>query len=74
MTIPIYEKRGKRAAQRKERNDPGWTPTEQRTRARLMKQFTKLEGPSGNSAAYKASPLWCDYPGCRRTRGTHEHR
>lgn len=30
-----------------------WTPTEQVTRNRLMKQFCKLEGAAGNSEAYK---------------------
>lgn len=62
--------RGKATGRRKGRYDSGWTPTEERKRDALMKQFTKLEGPSGNSAAYRASPLWC---WCGRTRGTHVH-
>lgn len=66
-------KRGKKTAQRKGRYDGSWTPTEARTRERLMKQFTRLEGPSGNSPAYVASPLWCSHPGCHRSNGTHTH-
>ncbi len=46
-------KRGKTTAQRRGRYDSGWSPTEQRTREKLLKQFTKLEGPSGNSEAFK---------------------
>lgn len=37
------------------RDGTSWTPTEQRTRDRLMKQFTKLEGASGNSEAYRTN-------------------
>ena len=58
--------RGKARSQRKHRNDPGWTPTESRKRDNLMKQFCKLEGPSGNSEAYQASPAWCS--GCNGRR------
>lgn len=65
--------RGKTRSMRKGRYDGSFTPTEQRTKNRLMKQFTKLEGPSGNSLAYVESPLWCSHPGCHRTNGTHEH-
>lgn len=46
-------KRGKTASMRKGRYDAGFTPSELRMRNKLMKQFTKLEGPSGNSEAYK---------------------
>ena len=75
MSLPpsIHSKRGKNASERRHRNEPGFTPTELATKARLMKQFTKLEGPSGSSKAYVESPVWCDHPGCKRTRGTHEH-
>lgn len=73
MTLTPYAKRGKNASERRHRNDPGWTPTEQRTRERLMRQFTKLEGPSGNGEAYVNSGIWCTHPGCKRTNGTHVH-
>lgn len=66
-------KRGKKTSQRKGRYDGSWTPTEARTRDRLMKQFAHLEGPSGNSPAYVASGIWCAHPGCHRTNGTHSH-
>lgn len=66
-------KRGKKTAQRRGRYDPGWSPTEQATRNRLMKQFTRLEGPSGNSPAYVNSAVWCSSPGCHRMNGTHSH-
>ena len=46
-------KRGKTASQRKGSRDAGWTPSEARVREKLMKQFTRLEGPSGNSDAFK---------------------
>lgn len=44
---------------RKGRYDGSFTPSEQRLKNKLMKQFTRLEGPSGNSAAYLESPVWC---------------
>lgn len=65
--------RGKSRSTRKGRYDGSFTPTEQRTKNRLMKQFTRLEGPSGNSAAYVNSSIWCDYPGCHRMNGSHVH-
>ena len=46
-------KRGKATSRRKSSRDPGWTPSETRVREKLMKQFCKLEGPSGNSDAFK---------------------
>lgn len=70
----LKRKNTKSAHARKGRFDGSWTPTEARTRERLMKQFTRLEGPSGNSPAYVASPLWCSHPGCHRSNGTHSHR
>jgi hypothetical protein len=62
--------RGKTASQRKGRYDGGWTATEQRTREKLMKQFTKLEGESGNSDAYVNASCWC---WCGRLRGGCSH-
>jgi hypothetical protein len=63
--------RGKDRSQRKGRFDPGWTPTETNQRNQLMKQFCKLEGPGGNSEAYRSSSVWCR---CGRLNGTHTHR
>lgn len=51
-------KRGKSASQRKGRYDAGWTPSEQRVRAKCMKQFCRLEGPSGNGEAYTGAECW----------------
>jgi hypothetical protein len=65
---------GKSVSQRKSARDGGLTPSETHTKNRLMKQFMRGDGPRGNSPEYVASPLWCDFPGCHRTRGTHEHR
>ena len=48
--------RGKSSYQRKSgRDDSGLTPTETHQKAQLMKQFCKLEGPSGNSEAYQTA-------------------
>lgn len=58
--------RGKARNERRGRNDPGFTPSEHRKRDVLMKQFCRLEGPSGNSEAYQASPAWCS--GCNGRR------
>lgn len=63
-------KRGKNASERRGRYDPGFTPSESRLREKLMKQFTRLEGPSGNSQAYLHSPVWC---WCGRLQGSHVH-
>lgn len=52
--------RGKNRSQRKSSRDPGFTPSEQRKRDQLMRQFTRLEGPSGNSEAYLSAPCWCE--------------
>jgi hypothetical protein len=57
-------------SQRKGRYDGGFTPTEQRTKDRLMRQFLKRDGLHGNSEAYRASPVWC---WCGRLNGTHGH-
>ncbi len=66
--------RGKNRERRKGRFDgKSWTATESRMRDQLMKQFCRLEGPSGNSEAYINSPIWCEYPGCHRMNGTHKH-
>jgi hypothetical protein len=51
--------RGKTASQRKGRYDSGWTPSESRQRDQLMKQFCRLEGPSGNGDAYVNAQCWC---------------
>lgn len=66
---------GKSVSQRKSARDGGLTPTEKLKRDRLMTQFrrNKEGGGVGNSPAYRASPLWCDHLGCKRTRGTHAH-
>lgn len=65
---------GRSVSQRKSARDGGFTPTERRQKDKLMRQFQCIpEGQSGNSTAYTTSPLWCEHPGCRRTRGTHAH-
>lgn len=69
---PHFLKRAntKSAHARKGRDDKGFTPTEQRKRDQLMKQFCKLEGVNGNTAAYVNSAVWCH---CGRLNGTHAH-
>lgn len=69
---PLSERpRGKDRSMRKSSRDGSTlTPTEQRTKARLMKQFVKGDGPRGNSEAYRASGIWCH---CGRLNGTHSH-
>lgn len=53
-------KRGKKASMRKGRYDGSYTPSEQRLKAKLMRQFIKgFDGPRGNSSAYLDSPVWC---------------
>jgi len=49
--------RGKSLEKRMGRYDGGFTPSEQRLKNQLMKQFMKLggEGPGGNSAEYRAN-------------------
>jgi len=73
---PLGSERGRSVSQRKSGRDPGFTPTEQRKKNELMKQFQRNSegGGVGNSAAYRASPLWCSHPGCYRPNGTHSHR
>jgi hypothetical protein len=59
---------------RKGRYDGGFTPSEQRLKAKLMRQFIRgYDGPRGNTEEYRNSPLWCSHPGCRRMNGTHTH-
>ena len=72
---PPNSERGRSASQRKSARDGGLTPTERHRKNGLMKQFMKNPegGGTGNSEAYVSSPLWCDFPGCHRTNGTHEH-
>lgn len=57
---PLSEaRRGKARSQQKGRYDGNtWTPTESRKKDTLMKQFCKLEGPGGNSEAYRAAACW----------------
>lgn len=64
---------GRSVSQRKSARDGGLTPSEAKTKARLMKQFMRGDGPRGNSPAYTTSPLWCSHPGCHRSNGTHTH-
>ena len=68
-------KRGKAASMRKGRYDGSFTPTEQRTKDRLMRQFLRSgDGSgSGNTYEYVTSPVWCEEPGCNRLNGSHEH-
>jgi hypothetical protein len=48
--------RGKSCEKRMGRYDGGFTPSEQRLKNQLMRQFTRLgEGPGGNSAEYRAN-------------------
>jgi len=49
--------RGKDSSRRKARNDPGFTPTEQRQKNELMRQFMKNPegGGIGNSEAFRAN-------------------
>lgn len=59
--------RGKDCSQRKSARDgASWTPTESRKRDTLMKQFCRLDGPSGNSEAYVNASCWC---WCGKLRG-----
>lgn len=56
--IGAHLPKGKSNAARKGRYDGSYTPTEQRTKDRLMKQFCRDEGPPP-SQAYLDSPCWC---------------
>jgi len=66
--INSHVPRGKDTSKRKHRNDPGWTPTEEKIRNQLMRQFMK--NPEGSAHAdtdaYKNSPVWC--VGCNGRR------
>jgi hypothetical protein len=69
-------RRGKAASKRLSGRDIGsWTPTEQRTRERLMRQFIarKKGSGNGNTEAYRASQIWCTHPGCKKMNGSHTH-
>lgn len=47
--------RGKDCSKRMGRYDGSFTPSEQRLKDKLMKQFCRFdEGPGGNTAAYRA--------------------
>lgn len=53
---PLEERTGgvRSASMRKlARDGKTWTPTEKRTRDRLMKQFCRLESGGGNSEEYR---------------------
>lgn len=68
---PVGSERGRSCSQRKAGREPGFTPTEKTTKARLMRQFQRMpEGYSGNSRAYVESAVWCR---CGRMNGTHSH-
>lgn len=69
---PPNSARGKSSAQRKSARDGGLTPTEQHRKNTLMRQFMRNPegGGVGNSAAYRASSVWCR---CGRLNGTHSH-
>ncbi len=60
--------RGKDTYRRKSARDPGLTPTEQRQKNELMRQFmTNPEGGGiGNSKAYRESAVWCQRCNGRR--------
>lgn len=67
-------KRGKAASQRKGRYDGSFTPTEQRLKDKLMRQFIRgYDGPRGTSLEYINSPVWCTHPGCTLMNGSHSH-
>lgn len=53
------------------RYDGSYTPTEQRIKDGLMKQFCSLES-STNSEAYTSAPCWCEK--CGRLRDSEEMR
>lgn len=62
--IGAWESRGKDCGKRLSAADgPHWTPTEARQREQLLKQFCRLEGRAGNSAAYLSAACWC--PACK---------
>lgn len=58
---------------RKSKHDAGLTPTEQRRKDVLMRQFMKTHEGERNSEAYRNSPIWCAHPGCTRMNGSHSH-
>lgn len=56
LSRPSHENR---FSQRKGRYDSGLTPTESRTKERLMRQFLQRDGQQGNSTAYLEAECWC---------------
>lgn len=60
--------RGKDTSERRHRNDPGWTGTEERMRNQLLRQFMRSPEGSAHSdvEAYKGASCWCSYCGGRR--------
>lgn len=69
----IHEKRGKNREMRKGKYDGGYTPTEQRKKDQLMRQFLKNDGPGmGASEAFRTSPVWCSSCGNKfKTEGSN---
>jgi hypothetical protein len=52
--------KGKSNAKRMGRYDGSFTPTEQRKKNKLMRQFMRTgEGGGGNSDAYRNASCWC---------------
>lgn len=64
---------GRSVSTRKSARDGGLTPTEQRRKDTLMRQFMRNPegGGVGNSEAYRNSQAWC---WCGRLNGTHAHK
>lgn len=65
---PVDSPRGKSLERRKGRFDGGYTPTEQKIKDNLMKQFCHLpEGTAGNTQEYREAECWC---ACGRLKST----
>lgn len=52
--------RSRSLSQQKSGRDLGLTPSEQRQKAVLMRQFMRNPEGETNSVAYRESPCWCD--------------
>ena len=51
--------RGKSSYRRKgSRDGKELTPSEQRQKNELMRQFCKIDGPKGTTEAYRSAPCW----------------
>ena len=57
---PIGSKGEKSLSLRKSGRDLGLTPTEQRQKAQLMRQFLKRDGQQGSTEAFRSAECWCD--------------